>query len=241
MQGLLAAYCLGAVTLAEAEAVEAHARECDSCRDDLAAYEEATTTLTGALDRMWSRVSSTLAGRREDLDCFLAGVLGGDGETSTPSPVRVLVAADTEAARVVLANRLGSDPRFAVVGEASDPAALLSEGVSTMPDVALVKLASTDRRWLDAVGELSAWSPRTRLVAVSGVNARHLADLVTTEPVARALAGGRPPTARVMASTSAATATAASPAAEPAPAATAPRSIIHEVMRQVGIPTRTRP
>ena len=240
LQGLLAAYCLGAVTMAEAAAVEAHADECDACRQALARYEEATASLTGALDRMWARVSSTLAGRREDLDCFLAEVLAAGGERSDlDAPVRVLVAADTEAARVVLSGRLGGDSRFAVVGQASTPAQVLSEGVVTLPDVVVVKLASTDRQWLEAVGELTAWSPRTRLVAVSGVNARHLADLMTTAPVVRSLATGRPEPAGVLARAGGSTPAPPPPSpASPPAAAVAPRSIIQEVMRQVGIPLR---
>jgi CheY-like chemotaxis protein len=242
IQGLLAAYCLGAVTLAEAEAVEAHAAECGGCRDDLARYDAATASLSGALHHIWTMVSGTLAGRREDLDCVLADVLaaGGDGH-SAGSPVRVLVAADTEAARMVLASRLDGDDRFAVVGRAASPADVVAEGVSALPDVVVVKLASTDIRWLEAIGELTRWSPRTRLVAVSGLNARHLADLVTAEPMVGALAAGRPPSASVAAVKPASRSLRASlPSPAPAPP-DVPRSIIHEVMRQVGLPVRTTP
>ena len=239
---LLAPYCLGAVTMSEAAAVEEHVGACDACRRELAGYEAATASLTGALDRMWARVSSTLAGRREDLDCFLTEVLAAGGGRSDPAaPVRVLVAADTEAARVVLAGRLGGDGRFVVVGAVATPDQILSEGVATMPDVVVVKLASTDRAWLDAVGQLSAWTPRTRLVAVSGVNARHLADLMTTGPVAQALATGRPAPAAVPAGSSRPSQPRRPVPSPASPDATAPRSIIHEVMRQVGLPIRTQP
>ncbi|MEY2565932.1 MAG: hypothetical protein QOE35_461 [Actinomycetota bacterium] len=236
-QGLLAAYCLGAVTVPEAEAVERHVRDCPRCREDLDTYEAAAAGLTGALDRMWSRVTSTLAGRREDLDCFLADVLGSEGERGDGAlPIRVLVAADTDAARLVLASRLHTDDRFAVVAQAAVPSELLAEGVASLPDVIVLKLASSDRVWLEAVGELTAWAPRTRLVAVSGVNARHVAELVTTTAVVQSLTAGRPPGALITART------AAGPirAPEQRSAATrdieAPRSIIHEVMRQVGLP-----
>jgi DNA-binding NarL/FixJ family response regulator len=141
---------------------------------------------------------------------------------------------------MVLTSRLESDDRFAVVGRAASPAEVLSEGVSSLPDVVLVKLASTDRRWLEAVGELTAWAPRTRLVAVSGVNARHLADLVTTAPVARSLSSGRPPTAVVAARQQGAPTRTSVPSARPEPRL-APRSIIQEVMRQVGLPVRGTP
>ena len=239
-QGLLAGYCLGAVTMAEAVAVEEHVSTCDDCRADLAEYQAATAGLTGALDRMWTRVSGTLAGRREDLDCFLSEVLAAGPEREVSgAPVRVLVAADTEGARVVLVSRLHGDERFAVVGQAATPAEVLSEGVAGLPDVIVVKLASTDPTWLDAIGELTAWSPRTRLVAVSGLNAKHLAELVTSPPVVRSLASGRPPGAAVAAVTRS-SAPARAPLAPPVhtPSA-APRSIIHEVMRQVGIPIRS--
>jgi DNA-binding NarL/FixJ family response regulator len=153
--------------------------------------------------------------------------------------VRVIVAADTEAARVVLASRLGGDERFAVVGQAATPREVVSEGVAGLPDVIVVKLASTDPTWLQAISELTVWSPRTRLVAVSGLNARHLAELVTSQPVVQSLVSGRPPTEQV-----GAVAKGSMPrrAATPMPTSVpreAPRSIIHEVMRQVGIPVRT--
>jgi hypothetical protein len=243
IQGLLAAYCLGAVTMGEAAAVEEHTDECETCRAELARYEAATASLTGALDRMWARVSSTLAGRREDLDCFLAEVLAaGNERCDLGAPVRVLVAADTEAARVVLAGRLGSDNRFSVVGQAATPSELLAEGVGTLPDVVVLKLTTTDRQWLDAIGELTAWAPRTRLVAVSGVNARHLVDLMTTAPVVRSLATGRPSPAAVLArSDRSAPARPSVPTLDEPARPTAPRSIIQEVMRQVGVPVRPRP
>ena len=242
IQGLLAAYCLGALTSGDATAVERHVLSCEACRHELASYQAVTAGLTGALDRTWARVAGTLAGRREDLDCFLAEVLAAGGEREgSAAPVQVLVAADTEAARLVLVSRLRGDDRFAVVGEAATPGQLLSEGVAGLPDVIVVKLASTDARWLEAIAELTAWSPRTRLVAVSGVNARHVADMVTSQPVVQSLASGRPPTASVAAVTDR---SAARPSWTPAPSPavdTAPRSIIHEVMRQVGIPIRSQP
>lgn len=239
IQGLLAGYCLGAVTTAEAAAVEAHVRDCDACREDLAGYQSATAGLTGALDRVWARVSGTLAGRREDLDCVLDEVLAaGSNRDVTSAPVRVLVAADTEAARLVLVSHLHGDDRFAVVGQAASPDEVLSEGVAGLPDVILVKLASTDPVWLNAIGALTAWSPRTRLVAVSGLNARHLADLVTSQPVVQSLASGRPPVAIVAAVTNRSAARRAPAPTPPSVATEAPRSIIHEVMRQVGIPVR---
>jgi hypothetical protein len=238
-QGLLAGYCLGAVTMAEAMAVEEHVADCDVCRSDLEGYQATTAGLTGALDRMWARVSGTLAGRREDLDCFLAEVLAaGARREVTSAPVRVLVAADTEAARVVLVSRLQSDDRFVVVGQAATASDVLSEGVATLPDVIVVKLASTDPAWLEAIGELTAWSPRTRLVAVSGLNARHLAELVTSQPVVQSLASGRPPGATVAAVPNRASVPRAPAPGTAPPADEAPRSIIHEVMRQVGIPMR---
>jgi hypothetical protein len=236
IQGLLAGYCLGAITAADAAAVEAHVERCATCRADLVAYQAATAGLTGALDRVWARVSGTLAGRREDLDCVLDEVLAaGPNREVTSAPVRVLVAADTEAARLVLVSRLHGDDRFAVVGQAASPAELLSEGVAGLPDVIVVKLASTDPAWLDAIGGLTAWSPRTRLVAVSGLNARHLADLLTCQPVVQSLVSGRPPVANVAAVTNRAAPRPTAAATPPGAAMEAPRSIIHEVMRQVGI------
>lgn len=240
IQGLLAAYSLGAITQSDAAAVEEHVARCPACHDELAAHEAASAGLTGALDRMWARVSGTLAGRREDLDCFLTEVLAGNDDRGPAAPVRVLVAADTDAARSVLAGRLAGDERFSIVGQAATPAEVLSEGIATMPDVVVVKLTATQRSWLEAVSDLVAWSPRTRLVAVSGINARHLADLLTTSAVVESLEAGQPPAAVVMAhadSGSSATRAPAAPDAAHEPAV-APRSIIHEVMRQVGLPVR---
>jgi hypothetical protein len=239
IQGLLARYRLGAVSPAEAAAVGEHIEVCAACRADLDSYETAPTGHSAELDRLWDRISGTLAGRREDLECFLGEVLAAGAERERPSaPVRVLVAADTEAARVVLASRLGGDDRFAVVGQAAVPSEIISEGVAALPDVIVVKLASTDPAWLDAIGALTTWSPRTRLVAVSGLNARHLAELVTSQPVVDALVSSRPPTAPVAAVPRAgwrAKVTAPSPSPV---RGEAPRSIIHEVMRQIGIPVR---
>jgi hypothetical protein len=237
---LLVAYSLGALDASEAMAVEAHVAECESCRDDLGGYETAAAELTGAMDRMWGSIASTLAGRRDDLDCFLAQLTATAGDRPESSgPVRVLVASDTEAARLVLSHRIAGDDRFSVIGQAEDPAEMLAEGVSGLPDVVVVKLAHTDRRWLDALGELSAWSPRTRLLAVSGVHADHLAELMLTPAVADGLAAGRPPGAVVAAGRGDRRPTVAPIDVRTEPAV-APRSIVHEVMRQMGIPVRVQ-
>lgn len=239
IQDLLAAYSLGGSTQSDAAAVEDHVSECPACREELAAHEAASEGLTGALDRMWARVSGTLAGRREDLDCFLADVLAGNDVRAPAAPVRVLVAADTDAARSVLVGRLAGDARFSIVAQAATPADVLSEGIATLPDAVVIKLTSTQQSWLEAVSDLVGWSPRTRLVAVSGINARHVADVLTTTAIVESLEAGRPPAEVVMAhsdpGSSATRAPAAPGAYEPA---VAPRSIILEVMRQVGLPVR---
>jgi CheY-like chemotaxis protein len=250
---LLAAYALGAVDVVEAGAIEAHLTACAPCRGEVRAYEAVAGTATGGVDRVWRRISATLAGRREDLDVFLAGVLdsggvGGEGGGDR-APVRVLIVADSDAARILLAHKLGDDDRFAIVAEAATPAEVLGAGVASLPDLVLVKLRSTDRVWLDALGELASWSPRTRLIAVSGIHAEHLADVVLTPSVVRDLAAGRPPSAGVAARSGRGPGLTAAPAhggtatPEERPGgggAAAPRSLIHEVMRQMGIPVRTR-
>jgi hypothetical protein len=191
------------------------------------------------MDRVWDRITATLTGRREDLDCFLAQVVAAGGADPAGGAVRVLVAADTEPARTLLVHRIASDERFVVVGQASSPAEVLAEGVSGLPDVVVVKLANLARAWLDALGELSAWSPRTHLLAVSGVHADHLAELMLTSAVADGLAAGRPPGAVVAAGMGERRPSVPSVGAGDEPAV-APRSIVHEVMRQMGIPVRVQ-
>jgi DNA-binding NarL/FixJ family response regulator len=243
---LLAAYALGAVDVTEAATIEAHLAACGPCRGEVRAYEAIVGRSEDRVDRVWERISTTLAGRREDLDVFLAGVLNAGGTSgSEHAPVRVLVAADTEPARALLVHRLQHDPRFLVVAEATTPERVLGEGVAALPDLVLVKLSSSDRRWLDALGELASWSPRTRLIAVSGLHANHLAEVVLTAPVARDLAAGRPPGAAVAAVTSRdrgldAAPEETPPVVESRRGAAAPRSLIQEVMRQMGIPVRAR-
>ena len=252
VRDLLAAYALGAVDLVEAGAIEAHLAACPPCRSEVRAYEAVAGTATGRVERVWQRIAAALAGRREDLDVFLAGVLGSGGSGGEPdgdrAPVRVLLVADSDAARTLLAHKLDGDDRFTVVAQASTPAQVLGAGVASLPDLVLVKLQSTDRVWLDALGELASWSPRTRLIAVSGIHAEHLADVVLTPPVARDLAAGRPPSAGVAARSGRRPGLVAAPvtrgpagsSGEGTGAAAAPRSLIHEVMRQMGIPVRTR-
>lgn len=173
------------------------------------------------------------------VDRFLTEVVAAaDDDAGRSAPVRVLLAADSDTARLVLAHRLGADERFTVVGQAGTPEDVLAEGVAALPDVVLVRLSAADRVWLDALGELTAWSPRTRLVAVSGIHADHLAEVVLTPAVAGDLAEGRPPAARVAAVRPDARAGAAPATGGALPAA--PRSLIHEVMRQMGIPVRVR-
>ena len=215
----------------------------DEAHDEAASGAGATgDDLDDAVARVWERVAATVAARREDLDCFLAEVLGSGGDADDAGPVRVLVAADSEPARRVLALRLSLDERFVVVSEAASPEQVVAEGVASLPDLVVVKLTAAERVWLDALGELTAWSPRTRMVAVSGIHAEHLAQVVLTPQVARDLAAGRAPIVGVGAHTTGAAPAAVLPSggAAHADVAAAPRSLIHEVMRQMGIPVRAR-
>jgi len=127
-----------------------------------------------------------------------------------------------------------------IVAEAASPNDVVAEGVTSLPDVVVLKLATTDQAWLQAVGELTVWAPRTRLVAVSGLNARHLADLITTTAVVQSFSAARPPGARISARTAAGPDRVVEAPVTTIATDVAPRSIIHEVMRQVGLPVGRR-
>lgn len=64
VQELLGAYALDAVDVDEAEAVEAHLRECPRCREEVAAHRETAAFLASAgspaPDGLWNRIASEL-------------------------------------------------------------------------------------------------------------------------------------------------------------------------------------
>jgi hypothetical protein len=133
------------------------------------------------------------------------------------------------------------------VGEAASPQEVVALAAGDLPDLVVVHLVQLDPQSLTRLGELQHWSPRTALVLVYGIDVSRAADLVVTSRLgddwpfaefssagargssgARAGGGvsGRPPAAQ----------------ARQAGAGILPprRSIIHEAMRQIGVPMRPK-
>jgi DNA-binding NarL/FixJ family response regulator len=93
----------------------------------------------------------------------------GEGE------IRVLLCDDAPAFRALVRYTLDEDPAVVVVGEAGDGEAGL-EAVGTLrPDVVLLDISMPRLQGLDAIGAMLERSPASRIVALSGFAADHMA------------------------------------------------------------------
>ena len=153
-----------------------------------------------------------------------------------------MIVSGSEEAKRQLCHKVGGDRRFSVVGEAATPDAAVALAAGDLPDLVLVHLVQLEPRALAQLAGLGGWSPRTALVLVSGIDVSRAGDLLVTSTVAEdwpfaqlaptvAPPGGNGDHPR------------RATAELPAPARAVPpprRSIIHEAMRQIGVPMRRK-
>lgn len=89
-------------------------------------------------------------------------------------PPTVLVVDDVEAIRVLVRTTL--EPEFVVVGEASDGAQAVLRAEELQPDVVLLDLNMPRHDGLEAISEIRARCPGTRVVVLSGLAPEVIAD-----------------------------------------------------------------
>jgi len=81
--------------------------------------------------------------------------------------VRILVCDDHALLRTGLRRLLDSEPDFAVVGEAATAAAAVENAAALAPDVVILDVFLPDRSGIDALPDLLARSPRTKVLVLS--------------------------------------------------------------------------
>src|SRR5205807_941800 len=92
--------------------------------------------------------------------------------------VRVVIVDDAQPLRALLRSTLNRDGRFDVVGEAADGREGVQVVLSSVPDVVLLDLAMPVMDGLEAIPRIVAGSPGTRIVVLSGFEARQVEEEV---------------------------------------------------------------
>jgi DNA-binding NarL/FixJ family response regulator len=82
-------------------------------------------------------------------------------------PIRVLIVDDHAVVREGIRNVLLADPSFAVVAEASNADDAVRRAAETSPDVVLLDITMPGRPGFDAVQEILAASPRSRVLMLT--------------------------------------------------------------------------
>src|SRR5688572_3542827 len=90
--------------------------------------------------------------------------------------IRVVIADDTAEVRALLRYTLELDGRFLVVGQAGDGREAIAEVDAEKPDAVVLDLAMPVMDGLSAIEEILAVSPTTRIVVLSGFDARQMAE-----------------------------------------------------------------
>jgi DNA-binding NarL/FixJ family response regulator len=88
--------------------------------------------------------------------------------------IRVLLCDDAPGFRALMRYSLEEDDLCVVVGEAADGAAGLEAIAVLRPDVVLLDLSMPRLGGIDAIGEMLARSPGSRIVALSGFTAEEM-------------------------------------------------------------------
>ena len=92
--------------------------------------------------------------------------------------IRVVIVDDAQPLRALLRSTLSRDGRFDVVGEAGDGREGVQVVLSNTPDVVLLDLAMPVMDGLEVIPRIIAGSPGTRIVVLSGFEARQVEEEV---------------------------------------------------------------
>jgi DNA-binding NarL/FixJ family response regulator len=92
------------------------------------------------------------------------------------SRCRVLLVDDTPEIRQLLRFALELDRRFEIVGEAGDGAAAIDLTRDEAPDAVVLDLAMPVMDGLQAIPEILRESPETKILVLSGFEARQMSD-----------------------------------------------------------------
>src|SRR5688572_2900600 len=90
------------------------------------------------------------------------------------SPIRVVLADDTEEIRHLLRLALSTDDRFQVVGEASDGAQAVEVVSDLRPDAVVIDLAMPVMDGLQAIPEIKRQAAETKIVVFSAFEAAQM-------------------------------------------------------------------
>jgi signal transduction histidine kinase len=91
------------------------------------------------------------------------------------TPIRVLVADDTDDIRLLIRSTLQRDGRFDVVAEASDGVESIREAARHHPDVVILDLAMPQMDGLEAIPAIRRRSPDSRIIVLSVFPAERMA------------------------------------------------------------------
>ena len=89
--------------------------------------------------------------------------------------ITVLLCDDHKGFRTLLRYTVEEDPRLEVVGEACDGRSGIQAVAELHPDVLLLDISMPSLDGLEAIAEIRALAPRTRIVALSGFAAERMA------------------------------------------------------------------
>ncbi len=102
-------------------------------------------------------------------------MLAAAGQRDTP--VRVIIADDHPVVRIGVRNVLAAHGRFAVVAEAENGVQAVTQTIDLKPDILLLDVQMPSSTGFDAVREVAAAAPKTRVVLLTGsIQAEQLAD-----------------------------------------------------------------
>jgi CheY-like chemotaxis protein len=97
---------------------------------------------------------------------------------TTPQPIRVLIADDTDDIRLLLRTSLSRGGRFEIVAEATDGVESIREAARHRPDVVILDLAMPLMDGLEAIPAIRKRSPGSRIVVLSVFPAGRMAGSV---------------------------------------------------------------
>ena len=139
--------------------------------------------------------------------------LRADESDQADTTVTVLICDDNAAMRTMLGVVVDSSPGLRVVGEAGDGNEAVAEARVRQPDVILLDLAMPNRSGLEAIPDIRAVAPNTRIIVLSGFAAAAVADEVLALGAASYVEKGAHPDAIVASIEHAVSDTQASPIA----------------------------